>query len=196
MRFGELRPEFKQSGPFRPQVMTCIQGLFLGGASTEHMFGIDATIWGGMRTAGTILGRDREREVKDGALFVDESRLTEIADDWDPVLAPKPGSVICRAARRCPRVPDAATFQVWIGVSSAGSGSGPFDGLGGVGSLRQAQDAGIEGSPHLRPSARGSRFGREPAERVTTVTGASHHRAERVRARSAVTDAALVKEEP
>lgn len=60
-------------------------------------------MWGGMRTAGVVLGRDLEQEVKDGAVFVDESRLTEITDDFDPLLASKPGSRIRRAVRRRPR---------------------------------------------------------------------------------------------
>ncbi|MBE7323517.1 NAD(P)/FAD-dependent oxidoreductase [Nocardioides sp. Y6] len=98
-----IAPLLKNLGPFRPKVTTHIPGLYLGGASTEHMFGINATIWGGMKTAGTILGRDLEQEVKDGAVFVEESKLTEITDDWDPLLASKPGSTIRRAARRRPQ---------------------------------------------------------------------------------------------
>ncbi|GGD15003.1 helix-turn-helix domain-containing protein [Nocardioides daphniae] len=98
-----IAPLLKNLGPFRPKVTTHIPGLFLGGASTEHMVGINATIWGGMKTAGTILGRDLEQEVKDGAVFVDESRLTEITDVWDPLLASKPGSTIRRAVRRRPK---------------------------------------------------------------------------------------------
>ena len=42
-------------------------------------------------------------EVRDGAVFVDESRLTPITDDFDPVLASKPGSPIRRPVRRRPR---------------------------------------------------------------------------------------------
>jgi phytoene dehydrogenase-like protein len=95
-----IAPLMKNLGPWRPRVKTHIPGLFLAGASTEHMFGINATIWGGMKAAGTILGRDLEQEVKDGAVFVDESRLTEITEDWDPLLASKPGSVIRRPVRR------------------------------------------------------------------------------------------------
>lgn len=100
-----IAPLLKNLGPFRPRVKTHIPGLFLAGNSTENLFGINATIWGGMRTAGVVLGRDLEQEVKDGAVFVDESRLTEITEDFDPMLASKPGSVF----RRAPRRPRAAT---------------------------------------------------------------------------------------
>ena len=66
------------------------------------MFGINATIWGGMGTAAAVLGRDLVHEVRDGAVFVDESRLTPITDDFDPLLASKPGSAIRRPVRRRP----------------------------------------------------------------------------------------------
>ena len=66
------------------------------------MFGINATIYGGMGTAGAVLGRDLYREVREGAVFVDEARLTEITDDFDPLLASKPGSAIRRPVRRRP----------------------------------------------------------------------------------------------
>ncbi|GAA2088854.1 NAD(P)/FAD-dependent oxidoreductase [Aeromicrobium tamlense] len=99
-----IAPLMKNLGPFRPRVTTHVPGLFLAGGSTEFLFGINATIWGGMGTASAILGRDLVQEVRDGAVFVDESRLTEITEDFDPLLASKPGSVIRRAARRRPRV--------------------------------------------------------------------------------------------
>lgn len=98
-----IAPLLRNLGPFRPRVTTHIPGLFLAGGSTEHMFGINATIWGGMGTAGAVLGRDLVQEVRDGAVFVDESRLTPITDDFDPLLASKPGSAIRRAVRRRPR---------------------------------------------------------------------------------------------
>jgi hypothetical protein len=50
-----------------------------------------------------VLGRDLFTEVRDGAVFVDEARLTPISDDFDPLLASKPGSVIRRPVRRRPR---------------------------------------------------------------------------------------------
>ena len=71
-----IAPLIKNLGPFRPRVTTHVPGLFLAGGSTEHMFGINATIWGGMGTAGAVLGRDLVREVQEGAVFVDEERLT------------------------------------------------------------------------------------------------------------------------
>jgi all-trans-retinol 13,14-reductase len=99
-----IAPLLKNLGPFRPRVTTHVPGLFLAGGSTEHMFGINATIWGGMGTAGAVLGRDLVQEVRDGAVFVDEASLTPITEDFDPLLASKPGSVIRRPARRRPRV--------------------------------------------------------------------------------------------
>ena len=68
----------------------------------EKVDGINATIWGGMGTAGAVLGRDLVAEGRDGAVFVDEADLTEITDDWDALLASKPGSVIRRGVRRRP----------------------------------------------------------------------------------------------
>jgi hypothetical protein len=50
-----------------------------------------------------VLGRDLFQEVRDGAVFVDEAHLTPITDDFDPLLASKPGSVIRRPVRRRPR---------------------------------------------------------------------------------------------
>ena len=97
-----IAPLLRNLGPFRPRVTTHIPGLFLAGGSTEHMFGINATIWGGMGTAAAVLGRDLVHEVRDGAVFVDESRLTPITDDFDPLLASKPGSAIRRPVRRRP----------------------------------------------------------------------------------------------
>jgi all-trans-retinol 13,14-reductase len=98
-----IAPLLKNLGPFRPRVTTHIPGLFLAGGSTEYMFGINATIYGGMGTAAAVLGRDLFQEVRDGAVFVDEARLTPITDDFDPLLASKPGSVIRRPVRRRPR---------------------------------------------------------------------------------------------
>lgn len=98
-----IAPLLRNLGPFRPRVRTHIPGLFLAGGSTEHMFGINATIWGGMGTAGAVLGRDLVAEVRDGAVLVDETRLTPVTEDFDPLLASKPGSVIRRPARRRPR---------------------------------------------------------------------------------------------
>ena len=98
-----IAPLIRNLGPFRPRVRTHIPGLYLAGGSTEHMFGINATIWGGMGTAGAVLGRDLVQEVREGAVFVDEDRLTPITDDFDPLLASKPGSDIRRPVRRRPR---------------------------------------------------------------------------------------------
>ncbi len=53
-----IAPLLKNLGPFRPRVKTHIPGLFLAGNSTEHLFGINATMYGGMGTAGAVLGRD------------------------------------------------------------------------------------------------------------------------------------------
>lgn len=97
-----IAPLLRNLGPFRPRVTTHIPGLFLAGGSTEHMFGINATIWGGMGTAAAVLGRDLVQEVRDGAVFVDEASLTPLTDDFDPLLASKPGSVIRRPVRRRP----------------------------------------------------------------------------------------------
>jgi len=72
-----------QSGPNRPAPATEIPGLFLTGASTTSGHGIVGTMRGGVATAGAILGRDVMREVEEGRVFGDPSKL--ISDpDWDP----------------------------------------------------------------------------------------------------------------
>lgn len=72
-----------QSGPNRPAPATEIPGLFLSGASTTSGHGIVGALCGGIATAGAVLGRDLMREVEDGCVFGDPSRLTS-DPDWDP----------------------------------------------------------------------------------------------------------------
>ena len=89
-----------QLGPFRPRVTSPIPGLYLAGASTEHLHGIVATLNGGAGTAGAILGRDLIEELKGGAVYVDKARLPVDGPGWDPLVVAKPGSPIRRAPRR------------------------------------------------------------------------------------------------
>ncbi|TAK56800.1 MAG: NAD(P)/FAD-dependent oxidoreductase [Dehalococcoidia bacterium] len=72
-----------QSGPARPAPATEIPGLFLTGASTTSGHGIVGAMRGGVATAGAILGHDVMREVEDGRIFGDPSKLTS-GPDWDP----------------------------------------------------------------------------------------------------------------
>jgi all-trans-retinol 13,14-reductase len=87
-----------QIGPWRPRPKTAIKGLYLAGASTIFCHGIVGTINGGMGTAGAVLGRDLNAEVKAGRVFGDPSRLTAGGPGWDPLMASKPSSKM-RASR-------------------------------------------------------------------------------------------------
>ncbi|MBI5289679.1 MAG: NAD(P)/FAD-dependent oxidoreductase [Chloroflexi bacterium] len=72
-----------QFGPGRPAPATEIPGLFLTGASTMSGHGIVGAMRGGVATAGAVLGRDLTREVDQGRVFGDPSKLSS-APEWDP----------------------------------------------------------------------------------------------------------------
>jgi len=72
-----------QFGPQRPGPATEIPGLYLAGASTMSGHGIVGSMRGGVATAGAVLGRNLTREVDDGRVFGDPSKLS-CAPDWDP----------------------------------------------------------------------------------------------------------------
>jgi all-trans-retinol 13,14-reductase len=95
-----LEMTMDQLGPFRPDVSTPIPGLYLAGASTRHQHGIVATLNGGIGTAGAVLGRDLDAELRAGAVYGDASRLPVDPPDWDPLVAARPGSPIRRTPRR------------------------------------------------------------------------------------------------
>jgi phytoene dehydrogenase-like protein len=75
-----------QFGLRRPRPKTRIPGLFLTGASTFHCHGIAGTMAGGTATASAVLGRNLMREVYDGEVFADRSRITAGGPDWDPFM--------------------------------------------------------------------------------------------------------------
>jgi all-trans-retinol 13,14-reductase len=95
-----LEMTMDQLGPFRPDVSTSIPGLYLTGASTRHQHGIVATLNGGIGTAGAVLGRDLDAELRAGAVYGDPARLPVDPPDWDPLVAARPGSPIRRTPRR------------------------------------------------------------------------------------------------
>ncbi|MCE5290994.1 MAG: NAD(P)/FAD-dependent oxidoreductase [Nocardiaceae bacterium] len=95
-----LAPKLSQLGPFRPDVTTHIPGLYLTGGSTRYMFGIAATLYGGIGTASAILGRDLESEIRAGVVFANDELLTAGGTDWDPLIASKPSSSFKRRPRR------------------------------------------------------------------------------------------------
>lgn len=75
----------KQSGPRRPAPKTELTGLYLAGASTVFGHGVAGVMFGGIRAASAILGRDLLTEVSDGAVFGDPSKLTATGPEWDPL---------------------------------------------------------------------------------------------------------------
>jgi all-trans-retinol 13,14-reductase len=86
-----------QMGPRRPLATTHIKGLYLVGKDTVYCHGITGTMFGGIGTAGAILGRpDLLREVRAGAIFADPSKITAGGPDWDPLFA-------CRRLAEKPR---------------------------------------------------------------------------------------------
>lgn len=98
-----LEMNLDQLGPFRPGVTTPIPGLYLAGASTKHQHGIVATLNGGVRTAGAVLGRDLFAELRTGAVYADAATLPAGPLEWDPLVVAKPGSPIRRVPRRAGR---------------------------------------------------------------------------------------------
>jgi phytoene dehydrogenase-like protein len=82
----EMSPD--QMGPRRPLVNTPVKGLYLAGKDSVYCHGITGTLFGGIGTAGEILGRpDLLREVRSGAVFGDPSKITAGGPDWDPLFA-------------------------------------------------------------------------------------------------------------
>lgn len=95
-----LEPTWRQLGPFRPSVRGRVPGLFLAGGSTQHMYGIVATLSGGVSTASAVLGRNLHKELDAGAVFGDASLLTAGGEGWDPLVTAKPSSPIRRPLRQ------------------------------------------------------------------------------------------------
>ncbi|HEX8066929.1 MAG TPA: NAD(P)/FAD-dependent oxidoreductase [Thermoleophilaceae bacterium] len=71
----------------RPSPKTRIPGLFLAGSSTFSCHGLPGTMVGGAAAAGAVLGRNLLKEVRDGAVFADRSRITAGGPGWDPFLS-------------------------------------------------------------------------------------------------------------
>jgi len=89
-----------QFGPFRPKPATEIAGLYLAGASQAWGPGVEGAMLSGMHAAGAVLGRDLAREVRDGLVVGDRSKLTGGGPGWDPLLASKRLSRKPRAAAK------------------------------------------------------------------------------------------------
>ncbi|MBN8866676.1 MAG: NAD(P)/FAD-dependent oxidoreductase [Solirubrobacterales bacterium] len=76
-----------QFGPRRLEYRTPIEGLVLGGVSSRRGHGIVGAMSGGVESAGALLGRNLRREIEDGAVFGDPSKLTAGAPGWDALEA-------------------------------------------------------------------------------------------------------------
>ena len=76
----------EQTGPFRPDYTTEIEGLFLVGASTQAGHGIMGAMIGGLSGAAAASGIDLlSRLAPDAEPLVDSSILPPDPDDWDPL---------------------------------------------------------------------------------------------------------------
>jgi phytoene dehydrogenase-like protein len=84
--FG-LESRMGQTGPFRPDTRTEIEGLFLAGASTRWGPGTEGSMTSGLAAVSAIVGRDLDREIRAGAVLADPSRLSVWPEDFDPLQA-------------------------------------------------------------------------------------------------------------
>ena len=76
-----------QFGPLRPTHRTEVEGLFLGGVSSQTGHGIVAAMTGGFECAAIVLDRDLRAEMAAGAVFADPARLTTHLPGWDSLEA-------------------------------------------------------------------------------------------------------------
>lgn len=76
-----------QFGPLRPGHRTEIEGLILGGASSQTGHGIVRVMQGGLDCAAVALGRDLGAELAAGRVFGDPARLTTHLPGWDSLEA-------------------------------------------------------------------------------------------------------------
>jgi all-trans-retinol 13,14-reductase len=88
-----------QIGPRRPGPETEIRGLWLTGVSTTCGSGIVGAVSSGLGTAGAVLRRPLNAEVKAEAVIADPAKLTPIDPDRDPLAASKPSSSLRRRSR-------------------------------------------------------------------------------------------------
>lgn len=91
-----------QFGPRRPRPQTEIKGLYLVGASTMFGHGVAGVMYGGLGTAGAILGRDLRKEIERGRVFADAAKLTAGGPGWDPFQASRRMAVKPRSERQPP----------------------------------------------------------------------------------------------
>lgn len=76
-----------QFGPLRPAHRTEVEGLILGGVSSQTGHGIVAAMQGGFECAAVALERDLRSELAAGAVFADTSRLSSHLPGWDSLEA-------------------------------------------------------------------------------------------------------------
>jgi len=76
-----------QFGPLRLEYRTPIEGLILGGVSSRRGHGIIGAMAGGVESASALTGRNLRREVEEGAVFGDPSKLTAGGEGWDALEA-------------------------------------------------------------------------------------------------------------
>lgn len=84
-----LEPNIKQFGPFRPRSKTIIPGLFIAGTSTAWGPSVEGTFLSGLHAAAAILGRDLDREIRDGRIYADVAKLPKHTEAWDPLKVSK-----------------------------------------------------------------------------------------------------------
>jgi len=76
-----------QFGPLRLEYKTPIEGLVLGGVSSRRGHGIVGAMASGVESASAVAGRNLRREVEEGAVFGDPSKLTAGGEGWDALEA-------------------------------------------------------------------------------------------------------------
>jgi all-trans-retinol 13,14-reductase len=86
----------------RPDVHTCVPGLYLAGQSTRYGSGIAGVAISGIMCAAHILGTPLLTEAYGGRVFVDPSVLPERLPGWDPLAVSRGRSR--RAARGLARI--------------------------------------------------------------------------------------------
>ena len=88
-----------QFGPLRPAHRTEVDGLILGGVSSQTGHGIVAAMTGGFECASIVLDRDLRTEMAGGAVFADPDRLTTHLPGWDSLEASRKLQEKSRRAR-------------------------------------------------------------------------------------------------
>ncbi len=84
-----LEPNIRQFGPFRPRSRTIVPGLYIAGSSTAWGPSVEGAFLSGLHAASAILGRDMDKEIHQGRIYADISKLPSRDAKWDPLKVSK-----------------------------------------------------------------------------------------------------------